>query len=81
MEVIDNSSKPASDSRGVGGGQIDDLDSVTSNRYLRSIERPKAEFVAVVHQKESSEGIKPRERMNARAKRNVSINVVYPHMV
>jgi hypothetical protein len=74
----DSGSLAVSDSR---GGQSDDLDSVTSYRYLQSIERPKAESVVVV-QKEGSVASKLVERVpQVRTRRNVSINVVYPHMV
>jgi hypothetical protein len=75
---IDSGSLAVSDSR---GGQSDDLDSVTSYRYLQSIERTKAESVVVV-QKEGSVASKLAERIpHVRTRRNVSINVVYPHMV
>ena len=76
--IIDDGSLGVSDSR---GGQSDDLDSVTSHRYLQSIERLKAESV-VVAQKESNVASKQIERIpQVRTRRNVSINVVYPHMV
>jgi hypothetical protein len=77
--IINSSSLAASDSR---CGHSDDLDSVTSHRYLQSIERPKAESVVIV-QKESSEAMtKQIERiLPVRTRRNASINVVYPHMV